>query len=192
MHTQFFRAENLKNLKYEIRKIAEKQGFFNANKPDIQDICFVSDGNYSAFIEQYSGKKYPVGNFIDRNGTVLGQHKGIIHYTIGQRKGLGISASNPLYVCGIDILDNAVILGESRELFSCDLNAVDFNWIAFDTPPEKFCAKAKIRYHHVEQWAEINVIGEKMCISVLTNHRGQLPKDKLLYCMMAKLFLVVE
>lgn len=147
--------------KSEIRKVAEKQGFFNADKPDSQDICFVPDGNYSAFIEQYSGKKYPVGNFIDRNGTVLGQHKGIIHYTIGQRKGLGISARNPLYVCGIDILDNAVILGESRELFSCDLNAVDFNWIAFDAPPEKFRAKAKIRYHHVEQWAEINVIGEK-------------------------------
>lgn len=106
-------------------------------------------------------KKYPVGNFIDRNGTVLGQHKGIIHYTIGQRKGLGISARNPLYVCGIDILDNAVVLGENRELFSRDLNAVDFNWIAFDTPPEKIRAKAKIRYHHIEQWAEINVISEK-------------------------------
>lgn len=98
--------------KSEIRKIAEKQGFFNADKPDSQDICFVPDGNYSAFIEHYRGKKYPVGNFIDRNGTVLGQHKGIIHYTVGQRKGLGISARNPLYVCGIDILDNAVILGE--------------------------------------------------------------------------------
>lgn len=147
--------------KSEIRKVAEKQGFFNADKPDSQDICFVPDGNYSAFIEYYSGKKYPAGNFIDRNGTVLGQHKGIIHYTVGQRKGLGISAKNPLYVCGIDTLDNAVILGGNRELFSCDLNAVDFNWIAFDTPPEKFRAKAKIRYRHVEQWAEINVIGEK-------------------------------
>lgn len=178
--------------KSEIRKIAEKQGFFNADKPDSQDICFVPDGNYSAFIEHYRGKKYPVGNFIDRNGTVLGQHKGIIHYTIGQRKGLGISARNPLYVCGIDILDNAVILGESRELFSRDLNAVDFNWIAFDTPPEKFRAKAKIRYHHKEQWAEINVIDEKMCISVLMNRRGQLPKDKLLYCMMEKLFWAAE
>lgn len=147
--------------KTQIRQIAEEQGFLNVHKSESQDICFVPDGDYAGFIEKYSGKKYPVGDFMDRNGNILGQHKGIIHYTIGQRKGLGISAKKPLYVCGIDSLNHSVILGEDSELYDYELNADDFNWIAFDTPPEKLHAKAKIRYRHKERWAEITVTGEK-------------------------------
>ena len=82
-----------------MRKLAAESGLLNAEKQDSQDICFVPDGDYAAFIEQYTGKQYPHGDFVDRNGKKLGEHKGMIGYTIGQRKGLGISAPHPLYVC---------------------------------------------------------------------------------------------
>lgn len=139
--------------KIEARCIAQGQGFINAHKKDSQDICFVPDGNYAKVIESYTGKKYPHGKFVDKNGNVLGEHQGIIHYTIGQRKGLMISAPEPLYVCANKPLENEVVLCHGDELFSSSLDAVDFNSIAFDHPPEKFRVKAKIRYKHEEQWA---------------------------------------
>ncbi|MDD6735086.1 MAG: tRNA 2-thiouridine(34) synthase MnmA [Clostridiales bacterium] len=147
--------------KPHIREIAEKNGFINAKKHDSQDICFVPDGDYAAFIEQYSGKKYPKGNFVDKNGSVLGMHKGIIRYTIGQRKGLGLSLPKPMYVCSKDIDKNEVVLCDNEELFSSQLDADDFNWITFDNPPETVSAKARIRYNQKEEPAKITVTGEK-------------------------------
>ena len=146
--------------KTQTRQIAEEQGFLNAEKPDSQDICFVPDGDYAAFIRRYTGKSYPDGPFVTTQGTTVGRHRGIIHYTVGQRKGLGISSDRPLYVQSIDAAKNTVVLGEDRELFGTEVNAVNFNWIAFETPPDVLRAKAKIRYRHREQWATVEVTGE--------------------------------
>ena len=146
--------------KTQTRQIAEEQGFLNAEKPDSQDICFVPDGDYAAFIRRYTGKSYPDGPFVTTQGTIVGRHRGIIHYTVGQRKGLGVSSDRPLYVQSIDAAKNTVVLGENRELFGTELNAVNFNWIAFETPPDILRAKAKIRYRHREQWATVEVTGK--------------------------------
>lgn len=92
--------------KEQVRAVAEKYGFVNARKHDSQDICFVPDGNYGNFIEEYSGKTYPPGDFVDLDGNVLGQHKGLIRYTIGQRKGLGLALPAPMYVYAKDLENN--------------------------------------------------------------------------------------
>ena len=137
--------------KTDTRRIAEELGFFNARKPDSQDICFVPDGDYAAFIERTTGKTYPEGNFVDEQGNVLGRHRGIIHYTVGQRRGLGIAAETPLYVKRIDPERNEVVLCRDEALYSRALTAKELNWMAFETPPDSFRASAKIRYRHTEQ-----------------------------------------
>ena len=143
--------------KEETRRVATEQGFYNADKPDSQDICFVPDGDYASFICRYCGKTYPEGDFVDTTGRVLGRHKGIIHYTLGQRKGLGIAAGEPLYVVKIDAENNRVVLGKNADLFSRELEADGFNWIACDEPSEPLRVKAKIRYRQAEQWATVTV-----------------------------------
>lgn len=147
--------------KTEVRALAEQNGFINADKPDSQDICFVPDGDYAKVIELQTGKKSICGNFIDKEGKILGKNKGVIHYTIGQRKGLGISSSEPLYVCKICHKTGDVILGRNSDLFTCDLDAVDFNWISGEVPTQKIRCKAKVRYRHTEQWATVIPTGEK-------------------------------
>ena len=137
--------------KTEIRAIAEKAGFVNAHKKDSQDICFVPDGDYAGFLERFTGKTYPAGDFVDTSGIVLGQHRGIIHYTVGQRKGLGISAKYPLYVQEIRTDTNQVVLGKNEELFSDSLTADDVNLISVDNLTEPLKCSAKIRYRHPEQ-----------------------------------------
>ncbi len=146
--------------KQETRKIAEENGFVNAKKHDSQDICFVPDGDYAAFIEGYRNKKYKSGNFVDRKGNVLGTHKGIIRYTVGQRKGLGLSLPAPMYVLSKDLEKNEVILCSNEELFSSSLDCCDVNWIAFGEPPESFRAAVKIRYNQKEQPATVTVTGK--------------------------------
>src|SRR5574344_181275 len=100
--------------KDEVRAIAEENGFVNAKKHDSQDICFVPDGDYAKVIELHTGKKYPCGKFVGSDGKTLGEHKGIIQYTIGQRKGLGLAAPAALYVLGKNVAENEVILGSDR------------------------------------------------------------------------------
>lgn len=146
--------------KAETRRIAEEQGFINANRRDSQDICFVPDGDYAGAIERYTGKTYPRGRFVDHEGNTLGEHRGIIRYTTGQRKGLGIAAPRPLYVCEKKAEQNEIVLGTNEDLFSTVLDAEDCNWIAFDTPPERLRVKAKIRYRQSEQWAYAFPTGE--------------------------------
>ena len=147
--------------KPEIRAIAEESGLVVAKKPDSQDICFVPDGDYAGFIRRFTGKDYPAGDFTDKDGNVLGKHKGIIGYTVGQRKGLGIAAGKPVYVTKICPAENRVILGDNEDLFHRELDVEDFNFIAFDNPPAEFRAKAKVRYRQKEQWATVKVTGEK-------------------------------
>ena len=141
--------------KARVRQIAEENGFLNAKKHDSQDICFVPDGDYAAFIQRYAGKKFPPGAFVGTQGETYGEHKGIIHYTVGQRKGLGLSFPQPMYVCGIDPERNQVVLGRHEELFSRELTARDINLISRETIEEPMRVKAKVRYRHAEQPATV-------------------------------------
>ena len=137
--------------KPSIRKIAEEQGFCNARKHDSQDICFVSDGDYVGFMERYTGKYYPDGDFLDVNGNVVGRHHGAVRYTCGQRKGLGLALGAPVYVCGKDMEKNTITVGPESELFKTTLIAGDFNWISVPELTAPMRVKAKARYRQVEQ-----------------------------------------
>lgn len=141
--------------KPQVRKIAEKHGFLNAQKHDSQDICFVTNGKYTDFIEQYTAKSYPEGSFVDHAGNILGKHKGIIHYTIGQRRGLNIAAGVPLYVCAIDPQKNQVVLGEEDELYTNTLIAKDINMISVPFLSQPTRLQVKVRYRHPAVWATV-------------------------------------
>ena len=134
--------------KAEARAIAEQHGLINAHKSDSQDICFVPDGDYAAFIAKKTGAIYPRGNFVDEDGQVLGQHAGIIHYTIGQRKGLGIALGEPMYVKSKNAADNTVVLCRNDALFSQSLDLDRINLIALDALDAPIRAEVKIRYAH--------------------------------------------
>lgn len=142
------------------RQIAEEQGFINAKKRDSQDICFVPDGDYAKFICQHTGKTYPQGDFVDTEGNVLGRHKGIIHYTTGQRKGLGLSLKEPMYVVRIDTEKNQVILGRNQDLMTRTFTVKDFNWIACAVPGGSMKCDVRIRYKHKEAPAVITPLSE--------------------------------
>lgn len=136
--------------KTEVRKIAEKNGLLNAHKSESQDICFIPDGDYARFIREYTGKDYPQGSFI-LHGEPIGLHNGVISYTIGQRKGLGIAYSEPLYVCGKSAADNTVTLGTSEELNSSELTLRNFNLISLSEPPaQPLRVGVRTRYHSEE------------------------------------------
>lgn len=141
--------------KAQVREIAEENGFVNARKHDSQDICFVPDGDYTGFLERYTGKTYPSGNFVDLQGNVLGQHRGIVRYTIGQRKGLGLALPQPHYVCAKHMAQNEVVLGLNEDLFTWELDAFDINLIPYEQLNEPIRVKAKVRYRHTEQWATV-------------------------------------
>ena len=154
--------------KAEVREFAEKNGFVNASKKDSQDICFVKGCTYCEFIEKYTNKTYEKGNFIDKKGDVLGTHNGVIRYTIGQRKGLGISAEHPLYVLSVNPGDNTVTLGKDEELFAKSLIAKNINLISVDSIEEPMKVTAKIRYRHKEAEALVWQI-DKDTIKVVFN-----------------------
>ena len=137
--------------KTKTRETAMKYGFDNASKPDSQDICFVPDGDYAGFIEYYTGIKFPKGNFTDKDGNILGEHSGIIRYTIGQRKGLGIALGKPAYVISKNTVDNTVVLGDNEDLFCDTVYAEDVNWVSIACPDEPLRVEAKIRYNQKAQ-----------------------------------------
>ena len=145
--------------KCEVRALAEAHNFINARKHDSQDICFVQNGSYADFIEQYTGKTYPPGDFVDTDGNVLGQHRGVIRYTIGQRKGLGLALPAPLYVKSVDIEKNTVTLSPESELFKKELTASGINLISVAEIKELMHIKAKVRYRQPEQWATVTQTG---------------------------------
>ncbi len=132
--------------KKEVREIAASLSLDVANKKDSQDICFVPDGDYAGFIEKHTKKTYPEGDFVDTDGRVLGRHRGIIRYTVGQRKGLGLALPKPMYVLKKDINNNRVVLCDNNQLYSDALETRDFNWIAFAPPNKPFRATVKTRY----------------------------------------------
>jgi len=132
--------------KQEVRSIAEENGFINARKRDSQDICFVPDGDYAAFMARYTGKEYSPGNYLDLNGNVVGTHRGAVCYTLGQRKGLGLAMGEPVYVCAKDMEKNTVTVGPNQALFSAGLRAKDWNWYPFPALTQPMSVTAKIRH----------------------------------------------
>lgn len=140
--------------KDEVRAIAREQGFINAKKRDSQDICFIPDGDYLGFIERYTGKKSDTGRLIDSSGRVIGTHRGAAGYTIGQRRGLGVSAERPLYVAAKNMEENTVTLDFEEGLYTKSLIATDFCWIDCPQLPAR-CA-AKTRYRQREAPAEVS------------------------------------
>ncbi|MDE5779751.1 MAG: tRNA 2-thiouridine(34) synthase MnmA [Lachnospiraceae bacterium] len=134
--------------KEEIRKIAEQIGLFIADKPDSQEICFVPDNDYAGYIERESGKSFDKGNFVDLDGRILGTHKGIIHYTIGQRKGLGLSVGKPVFVVDIRPDTNEVVIGTNEDTFHQELIADRVNLMSISSVEEEMPLNAKIRYSH--------------------------------------------
>lgn len=141
--------------KAQVRQIALEQGFLNARKRDSQDICFVPDGDYMAFMERYTGKEYPAGDFLDLNGNVVGKHRGAVGYTLGQRKGLGLAMGAPVYVCGKDMTQNTITVGPNEALFSRELRANDWNWFPFPQLTGPMRVWAKTRYRQLEQPATV-------------------------------------
>lgn len=158
-HTLFPLGEMTKQ---QSREIAEKLELVNAKKGDSQDICFIPDGDYAAFIEKHLDRSFPEGKFVDTTGRILGTHKGIIRYTVGQRKGLGLALPAPMYVKEKDIENNRVILSDNESLFSAELYADSINLITCEKLTEPIRVKAKIRYAHKEQWATVTQEGDDL------------------------------
>ncbi len=137
-----FPLENFQS-KDEIRQIALDNNLFVAKKKDSQEICFIPDNDYVSYLNKNMDDVLPTGDFIDTSGNVLGKHKGIINYTIGQRKGLGISAKTPLYVIDIDARKNKIVLGEEKDLYKKELICTNVNILVDDLPTS---IEAKIRF----------------------------------------------
>lgn len=146
--------------KDEVREIAERINLQVASKPDSQDICFVPDGDYASFIEETTGEKVVPGNFVDLDGNILGQHKGIIHYTVGQRKGLGLSLGKPVFVLEIRPETNEVVIGDNKDALSDMLRANRINFMSVEDLEGEKRVFAKIRYNHKGAWCTVKKSGE--------------------------------
>lgn len=142
--------------KPSIRRSARQAGLINADKSDSQDICFVPDGDYTRFLQEYGGVKMIPGDFVDRAGHVLGRHKGLPCYTTGQRKGLGVSAGKHVYVLRKNAQDNTILLGDNEDLFTSVLTADRVNWISGETPASPLRVTAKTRYSQTEAAAAVH------------------------------------
>jgi tRNA-specific 2-thiouridylase len=132
--------------KAQVREIASELGFVNAKKQDSQDICFVPGGDYGAFMEWYRGKKYPEGNIIGLDGRVLGRHRGLVRYTLGQRRGLGVAVNEPVYVAAKNLADNTITLGPESALYAKSLVAGNINLIACPRLDKPLRVTVKTRY----------------------------------------------
>ncbi len=146
--------------KEEIRSIAEKIGLSVADKPDSQDICFVPDGDYASFIRENAGEEIPEGNFVTPSGEILGRHKGIIHYTVGQRKGLGLSLGHPVFVLKIRPQTNEVVIGTYEESLTQTVRADRLNFMSVEDLREPKRVFARIRYNHRGAWCTVEKTGE--------------------------------
>ena len=167
----YARVEQLPNGRYairhsatwskdQIREIAKEIGLQIANKPDSQDICFVSDDDYASFIEEESDQKIPEGNFVTPDGKILGRHKGIIHYTIGQRKGLGLSLGYQAFVLEIRPDTNEVVIGTNEDLMTTRVRANKLNFMTVEDLEGEMRVFAKIRYNHKGDWCTVRKTGE--------------------------------
>lgn len=144
--------------KSEIREIAVENGFVNADRPDSQDICFVPDGDYASFIEKTDNFVSKTGEYVDINGSVLGIHKGVIHYTLGQRKGLGIALGKPQFVIDKNPQTNRVVLGDEEHLFKTTVTVKNVNFIPFDRLQGEMQVFSKLRYRHNAAKSQIRTL----------------------------------
>ncbi len=158
--------------KEEVRDIADKAGLINSRKKDSQDICFVPDGDYAGFIEETTNKQFEKGNFITADGEILGEHSGVIRYTIGQRKGLGIAVGHPIFVLDKNANDNTVTLGLEDGLFYKRVRVERVNFIPFDTLNGDIRVEAKLRYRHSPQPATLHPDGDGVIIEFDTPQRA--------------------
>ncbi len=158
--------EQLKKIKFPLseitkekaREIAENNGFINARKKDSQDVCFITNGDYASFICRATEKKYPHGKFIDENGNIVGKHNGIINYTIGQRKGLGLAMGTPVYVKEKDIKTNSIIVSENEGLFKKEIYVEYFNFMHSESFAGRIECTVKIRFNHAGAHATVEMI----------------------------------
>lgn len=174
-HTLFPLGEMTKE---EVRREALRLELINAGKKDSQDICFIPDGDYAAFIEKYLSKTFPEGDFVTVDGKVLGTHKGIIRYTVGQRKGLGLALPAPMYVKEKDTENNRVILSDNDSLFTTTLEADNINLITCDRLDSPIRVKARVRYKHQEQWATVTQTAEDRLLVVFDEPQRAIAKGQ--------------
>ncbi len=146
--------------KEQVRDMARERGLPVAAKPESQEICFIPDDDYASFLKNYIPQAAEPGPIRDRQGNILGEHRGIMCYTIGQRKGLGISAKDPLYVTDIISKENAIVVGSKEAVYGTELIASGLNWISLARLKQTLNARAKIRYLHREAEAEVVPVGE--------------------------------
>lgn len=161
--------------KEEVRQIAQAQGLMNAGKRDSQDICFIPDGDYLHFLEEYRNRVYVSGEFLDLAGNIVGKHKGAVAYTLGQRKGLGVAMGQPVYVCGKDMTRNTVTLGPNEALMRSCLRAVDWNWISTSSPTAPIHVLAKTRSRMTEQPATVYPEGKGYRVEFQKPQRAMTP-----------------
>jgi tRNA-specific 2-thiouridylase len=151
--------------KEEARGVARRHGLYVAEKRESQEICFVPDGDYAGFIDRYleaegrEDERPPGGEIVDTEGRVVGEHGGVHRFTVGQRRGLGVSRPLPLYVVRVEPESNRVVVGQDEELLSSEFTAAGVNWVAFDEPDEPVCADVRVRYRHTEAPATITPLG---------------------------------
>lgn len=155
--------------KDEIRKIAKENNLKTANKPDSEDICFIPDGNYKRFLEENSNLKPKKGNIVHVNGTVLGKHNGLYNYTIGQRKGLGISYKEPLFIVGFNRAKNEVIVGEKEYIYKTEMIVKNINLLLVDKIEDSMRVSVKTRYSSKEEMATIEMVDEDTIKVVFDN-----------------------
>lgn len=168
--------------KDEVRAIAESQGFTNAHKKDSQDICFIPDGDYAAFMERFTGKNYPGGEYLDLAGKVVGRHQGAVRYTIGQRKGLNLAMGRPVYVCSKDMSANTVTVGDDKDLYRTGLIAGDANFLPFEELTEPIQVLAKARYRMVEQPATVTPLPDgKIQVDFQESQRALTPGQAVVF-----------
>lgn len=168
--------------KERVRSLAGEIGLSVASKPDSQEICFVQDNNYARYIGENTAEEIKPGYFIDRDNNILGMHKGIIHYTVGQRKGLGIAFGRPMFVVAIRPDDNTIVLGDESELLSSELTASDLNFISIPELKENRTVTVKIRYSAKETEAVISPLnGDRVCVRFLEPQRAVTPGQSVVF-----------
>ena len=177
-HTRFPLGELTKD---QVREIAQEEGLLNARKRDSQDICFIPDGDYFSFLENYTGKQYPQGDYLDLNGKVVGRHRGAAAYTIGQRKGLGIALGAPVYVCSKKMERNTVTVGPNEALFTNRLTADHLNWIPFPALSSPMELTAKIRHSQHEQKCCVVPQGDQVQVLFAEPQRAVTPGQAVVF-----------
>lgn len=160
--------------KAQAREMAERAGLANAQKRDSQDICFIPDGDYLAFLERYTGQSFPAGDIVDLEGRVVGRHRGAAGLTIGQRRGVGVSSPGRIYVCAKCMEDNTVTVGPEESLYSTGCAARDWNWLV-EPPEQPFDALVKTRYRQREQPVRVVPEGDRVRLEFAQPQRAVTP-----------------